>query len=346
MGIFDNVFDGFDLIPSGGKGRLRRNLRAGERLLTDGERATARLTGIRVGYGGEDSPDRHEFRVEFAGAGAEVTVAGCRQRLEALASGVRLGMQVPVRFDQRGRAIIDTPAMGGGDAWGYKALDEPPAPGIEDYRFDLRKEARKAEPVSIELLSARRATFLGAGVAGADLRVRVTPAVGVPYESTIKREMVPFYAAHLAAEGTVLPGLARTGKPDKIRIDWPAAVMADPGVGRPAAEIEQPAPAPAPAPEATAAGAPSPSTSWDAIDLAAVEHGSIGGVSFGLWVTVEAALVRHRIPPAEHDGFAHEQGVPAGGWETARRGWQTAMTRDPRIGAAFGQAYQDALKGR
>lgn len=346
MGIFDSVFDGFDLVPSGGKGRLRRNVRAGERLLAEGSRTTARLTGIRVRPGSDDGPDQHEFRLEFAGPGAAMTVAGCRQQLGTLAPGFRLGMEVPVRFGDDGAAIIDTPALGGGDAWGFKALGEPPAPGIEDPGLGLDKEARKADPVTVEVRSACRSSFFGAAVAGADLRVRVTPAGAAPYEADVRREFIPFYAAHLVAEGTVLPGLARRGKPDRVRIDWPAAAVADPGVGRPAAPIPDPAPAPAPAPMATAAGAQAPSTSWDAMDLAAVEHGDIGGVSFGLWVTVEAALVRHRVPPAGHDAFAEEHGVPAGGWEAARQGWQSAMVRDPRIGAAFGSAYSAALKGR
>lgn len=336
MGLFDHLADGFGFVGDSGESRLRRNVRAGTRLLEQGNRTTARITGIRVVPGGEDSPDQHEFRLERPGSPA----AGCRQQLGPLAPTFRLGAEVPVRYDQDGRVIIDTPALGGGDAWGYKALSDPPAEGIEDPGLRLDKERRKAVPATVTVLHAQRASFFGAFQAGIDLRVRVEGDGVDPHEADVKREWVPFYASHLVAEGTVLPGLARPGRPGKVRIDWPAAAVADPGVGRP------PAPAVAPAEEAAlVTGVASPaSADWSEEALFADDLGLVDGVSFDAWVAVEAGLVRDRVRKADHDAYAQRHGVPAGGWTAARKGWQQRMMVDPRIGARFGAAYQASLK--
>ncbi len=87
----------------------------------------------------------------------------------------------------------------------------------------------------IVVRGAERVTVLGMATQNVRLEVEVRPEGQPAYETTIKRELVPFYAQHLVAPGTVLPGTARPGRTDKVRVDWPAAAMAVPGNGVPAA---------------------------------------------------------------------------------------------------------------
>ena len=148
------------------------------------------------------SPDQHEFCLQLAGGRA-----GCRQRLYALLPGIRVGMEVPIRHDGRGRVIIDTPAMGIGEdaAWGYKALDDPPPVGIADDNVDLEKERRKAVAVVATVLSMTPYAPMGIGTENFDVHVRVAAPAGEPYETVVKRELIPFYATHLARPGRSCP---------------------------------------------------------------------------------------------------------------------------------------------
>ena len=293
MGLLDHLLDGFG--GTGGGGRLlRNNLRKAESLLRDGERADATITGIRVRRGNDDSPDQHEFALAYS-AGTGPVRAGCRQRLGGFERRVRLGMEVPIRHDGEGRAIVELTALGlDEDGTGdFKPLGEPPADGIEDENFDLEKERRKAAAVSATVLGVTPFTLLGIATENVDVRVRVDGGEGGPYETVVKRALVPFYATHLAAPGTVLPALVRVGRPDKVKLDWPAAALADPGVGRPPAEAlaaSQPA-----AEEVASAGAGS--QDWSPEGLAAVDPDAIDGVDFDLWVRVEAGLVRDGSSP-------------------------------------------------
>lgn len=234
MGLLHDLLDGF-----GAGKRLRGNLRGAEALLKEGRRGTATVVGIRVRRGKDDSPDQHEFALAYTGEGAARIRTGCRQNLGVLRGRVRLGMEVPIRHDGAGQAVIDAVALGADDdaVWGYKALGEPPAEGIEDDNVDLDKERGKADEVQLRVLGVEPFSPLGVATQNFDVRVRVEGAPDGPYETLVKRDRIPFYATHLAEPGTVVPGLVRRGKPDKVRIDWPAAAIADPGVGRPPAAV-------------------------------------------------------------------------------------------------------------
>jgi hypothetical protein len=346
VGLLDDVFSGFGGGGGGAPKFLRGNVRAGEKLLAEGERATAQIAGIRVRRGNEDSPDQYEFSLRFTGSTATTVRAGCRMSLGALLRDIRLGMEVPIRHDGRERAIIDVPAMadvaGEDAAWGYKPLD-PPQDGITDDNFNLEKERRKSDAVVAAVVSVTPFEVMGLRTQNFDVRVRVTPADGgAPYETVAKRQAVPFYALHLAEPGVELPALVRPGRPDKVRIDWPAAAVADRGVGRPPAAAVAPPP---PAPEAALTSSAA-SADWSPAGLAADDDGEVAGVGFEAWVAVEAGLVRDRVKPADHDAYAASRGIPAGEWQAVQSGWQQRMMRDPRLGARFGAEYQAALKRR
>jgi hypothetical protein len=70
----------------------------------------------------------------------------------------------------------------------------------------------------------------------------------------------------------------------------------------------------------------------------------IDGVSFSTFVTVQATLVRERVPPDRHDEVAQRHGVPAGAWASAGPAWMARTRSDPAVGRAFGAAYAAALR--
>ena len=71
----------------------------------------------------------------------------------------------------------------------------------------------------------------------------------------------------------------------------------------------------------------------------------IDGVSFTTFVTVQAALVRDRVPEDRHDEVAQRHGVPPETWATAQQRWMALVRSDPAVGGAFGAAYAAALNG-
>lgn len=211
---------------------LRPNLRRAQRLARDGSPATARIAGIRIRTQSDDSPDLHEWALLVTRPGRETFRAGCRQRLTAARlDQLRLGDEVRVLVDDRGGTLIDEDGDLARAEVGHKVLKDAPLDGIYDENFDLDKERRRSLAAQIVVRGAERVTVLGMATSNIRLDVEVRPEGEAPYRTTMKRELVPFYARHLVAEGTVLPGTARPGRSDKVRIDWPAAAMAVPGNG-------------------------------------------------------------------------------------------------------------------
>ena len=215
---------------------LRPNLRRAQRIAREGAPATARIVGIRIRTQTDDSPDLHEWALEVTRPGGSRLRAGCRQRLtNARLQQLRLGDEVPVLVDERGGTLIDDDGDLAHAELGHKVLKDPPLEGIYDENADLDKERRRSVAAQVIVHGAERVTVLGMAMQNIRLDVEVRPEGLESYRTTIKRELVPFYAQHLVASGTVLPGTARPDRADKVRIDWPAAAMAVPGNGVPAA---------------------------------------------------------------------------------------------------------------
>ena len=332
----DPIFDG----PSFTFRALRPNLRRAERLLRDGTPATARVVGIRIVRQTDDSPDHHEWALEVTRATGETFRAGCRQRLSHdRLERVRLGDEIRVLVDDDGHTLIDDGSELVHAKLTHKVLKDPPADGIQDENFDLAKQRRKSVPAQVVVRGAKRTTVLGMTTQNIDLEVEVSPEGGAPYLTTCKRELVPFYAQHLVASETVLPGLALQGK---VRVDWPAAAMATPGNGL-APALQRPAGDLAPQPVSATAT----SEDWSPAGLAADgDIGERGGITFDQWVAVSAGLVRDRVKPASADDYAVQHGVAPGTWRDAEAAWMAAMIGDPRIGARYAAAFERARKHR
>ncbi len=70
----------------------------------------------------------------------------------------------------------------------------------------------------------------------------------------------------------------------------------------------------------------------------------IEGVGFDTWVAVQAAVVRERVAPRDHDALAQRHGVPPGRWADVQAAWMARMKGNPGLAQRFGEAYQSALK--
>jgi hypothetical protein len=270
-------------------------------------------------------------------------VAGVRQYLQP-DHGVRLGMDVVV-LHLDGYAVIDWPATSGGSNSPVSALlKEPPARGILDKTLGLKK-ATKGVPatVTISNLQIRDAMMGLASVL--DIAIAVRPDGLDEYDSELKKATVPFYATHLAEIGRELPGWVNPGRLDKVVVDWASAAEIEPGVGRPPAEILSSI-----GNVFTGTGSPTSTMSVPADDrpIAASSdgHDAIDGVTFDMWVAVEAGTQRDRVAPAQYDVYAEQYGVPPGAYTAAAAGWQARMMKDWRLGAAFGEAVEKAKKHR
>ncbi len=312
-----------------------------EQVLARGLATKATLVGIAVSYVSTDEADR---RVDdYALALATGQVLGVRQRLVP-ADLVRLGMRVIVCVDGIA-AVIDWWATlseqgepsGQTETFGWKTLRTPPAAGIVDAEGSLRSVRTQGVPATVRVESvARRSTILGTASA-VDISAVVTVDGAEPYLLDLTRVDVAFYAAHLCTAGAELPAWVHPSRRDWVAIDWPAAAQRDPGVGRPSAlprQVEDPEPV-------LSAEQLDPHTAIDAASGLTIE-----GVGLTALVTVQAGLVRDRVSPAKYDEYAQAHGIAPGTWATVAAAWQQRCMTDWKVGAAYGEAIQAAMKQR
>lgn len=81
-------------------------------------------------------------------------------------------------------------------------------------------------------------------------------------------------------------------------------------------------------------------TEPDAASLTPVE-----GVTMETWVAVQAGLIRDRVAPEGYEAYAAARGVPAGRWGAVDQAWNARCMSDWRLGAAYGEAIQEAREG-
>lgn len=315
-----------------------------QKVVDKGEQASGRIVGIEVEMvsGGEGETAR---RVDDYAIEVDVPapfVAGVRQYLQP-DDRVRLGMEVVV-LHLEGHAVIDWRATCDGSSSPVSALlKAPPERGIVDKTLGLKK-ATKGLPatVTISNLQIRQAMMGMKSVLDIDVAVLCD---GLDeYDLQLKKATVPFYATHLAEIGGPLPGWVDPKRPDRVVIDWAAAAEADPGIGRLPAEILAGI-----GNVFNGTGAPSSTMSVadEPIAPSANGHDPIDGVTFDMWVAVEAGTQRDRVKPADYDTYAEQFGVPARAYTAAAAGWRARMMKDWKLGAAFGEAVEQAkMSGR
>lgn len=329
--------------------RDRRYERA-EALAATGDPHQGVVTGIKRRL--NDSTTTTDVRIEWFAP--EPRVGGLHLGDE-MPLVVRLGSTVAIKTEGD-VAVLDPAAMNGvaGDP-GRKARQVPDQ-GVDDRALDSRVLSRlkKWVPQDATVESFEQVRVMGMLAQNWD--IVVTCADGT--RATVRRDNVPSYARWFVAPGAVVPVVVDPKDAGRAQVDWPelaerAAVVGGtwqdpPSAGSIAASLlgaaapgAAPTAAPATAEQVTAAsmgeGAdPTPSAeSADAIE----------GVTVEQCAAVEAALSLARISPAEYDGYAAANlGVPAGRWGAIRSGWEARQRADWRVGAAYGAAYEAAMK--
>jgi hypothetical protein len=303
-----------------------------------GAPADGRIVGIRRSQVSEDEStiDLEEYAVDVGGE-----VLGIRQRLAPL-QDVRIGMPVSVHRDGKAAVIH----------WGapterrWKMVKPPPA-GIEDKVDGPPRGGWATGQVEILDLGSRSA-MLGLSTV-AQAKVRFSDGT----EALVDKYVPPFYASHLGGVGDQLPALQHPRDARKIRIDWPAAALASPGVGVPA--LNGGIFTGAPPVSAMGAGEENSHPGFGKAGLldrlqakVAASTGAAAGFDMNAgpaaedpvsWETFLAATVAIRDDPTTPaDEVAQRHGVPAGEWEAANKRWMGRIMSDWKLGAAYGQA--------
>lgn len=310
-----------------------------ESVIKKGSRTSGRIVGIAFSERGDDPPTRiEEYAIELG----DGRVVGVRQRLDP-ADVVRFGMPVTV-WTHKDDAVIDwrtsTSSLGvtaSDDLYMWKSVDAPDR-GIRDSRLKLDKARSKWTPVAIVISEVRMESVAFGLAQRLVLDLVVTPPDGKAYACEVKEgNGIPYYASHLVTVGRRLEGFVDPGRPDKVRIDWPAAAMAEPGVGVPPVRFDHGEPNLAAAfgmPEHGAASAPG------AAPAVVDAPPPIDGVSFDQWLSIERELrIRGLVSkPKQWDAVAAEFGVAPGSYAKASGKWGFALMRRPDLAAAYAAA--------
>jgi hypothetical protein len=309
-----------------------------DKIISGGTRARGTIVAIAVSQTHDDPPKRvDEYVVHLDAAGGNRRF-GVRQVLKP-DEHVRLGMEVLVWVKDDDLFIdwagtLAAAGLNGSnvtDRW--KSVKDEGLTGITDGTIGLDKAGKKGVPVTIKLEAVRMDDFMFGLALTPTFVVTVTMQGDEPYEVEMKRQEVPFYAAHLAAAGNTLPGFARESRLDKVQIDWPAAAMANPGVGvAPSADAHKASPEPSAAMSmGGAASAPAPAPQGDAPP-------PIDGVTWEQFVAIEWGFVRDKVKPKDWDMYAQQHGVAPGAWTGAAKQWNLKMRRDANLQRMFGAA--------
>jgi hypothetical protein len=308
-----------------------------------GETTPGTLVGIRRF---ERSDDDSTFEIEeYAVELADGSLVGIRQPLSPR-DEVRLGMPVEVA-----RLRKDVVIRWGEPASGRWKTIGSPARGIVD---EVAMKGIRGEwtPVELELSGfGARSGMLGlTSVPQAHVKVHADGLVAV---GVIDKWEVPFYASHLGAVGSRMPGLRHPRDLGVVRVDWPAAVAAEPGIGVPPLDGGRGAGAGEAGISMMGAGVAAPSAGLPgllegfqqnitekvmaAAGIEAPEGPAAGDpVPWATYLAVSVAIKNE--PGTPPDEVAQRLGLGPGDWEAAHKRWLGRMMTDWRLGAEYGQA--------
>lgn len=309
---------------------------AASRLLAKGTPVQGTIVGLHVweSGGGEDSPViLHEaYAVE-----AEGRLYAVHQNLHPKFE-VRLGMPVELRVDGD-KAVI---AWGRyQEAEGWKPHKKAPERGIRDDRKPYTKVVSVRgvwTPARVEIGGTRERKALFGLTRATDV-VATARFDGGEHVVELRKHPAPYYATHLYAEGTTLPGWIAG---QRLIIDWQAAVEQQPGVGvapsplAPTSEriafmdkLMEPKPV-KPVPEAG--------------ERARTKD---GGITWETFLEVSQALARENVDTVETaDTVAQRYGLGAGEWAGAQLAWLGKLKRNPARAFQYGQAMNVAYQQR
>jgi hypothetical protein len=310
-----------------------------ETVFAKGSPQQATIVGIHFDQDKSDPPImRHQFGLRLG----DSRTVGVRQKLEPT-DWLRLGMTVDVRVHgdavviDWGRTMGRIGREGDGYLHGWKMLKQAPS-GICDDELGIKRKNATEGTFTCVSFGARRVL----GIATVPTVDGVVELPGQPAYRATADLRTPGYAAHLPIEGGRLPCVVPDKRLDKPMIDWPAAAVADPGVGQP------------PAFERSAGGSepaapPDPLSELPVEDQIRHVAGKLelrGGISMATFVAVQVGMRSDRVKPAEYDNYAAKHGVIPGTWEVASNEWMKAVQSDWRVGAAYGEMVEAENKRR
>ncbi len=347
MGLFDKLLKGADRVYDA-KTDLEtavftdRRFERAERLAASGDPNTAVITGIKRRY--NDSLTDTDLRLEWFAP--EPRVGAIRYGAD-IPLVIRLGSTIAVKTD--GDAVVVDPAamsgIPGAPTDAGRRSRKAPEQGVDDKALDARVLGRlgKWTPQEATVEAFERLTVVGMPSENWDLTVSCADGT----RALVKRDYVPPYVRWYVAPGAVVPVVHDPKDPARAQVHWPllaerAAVAGgtwrdDPPPGSIAEALLRTAPAEAPA----------PATTMDqplVVAPAAAPVEAVEGVTLERFAYIEAALIRARVAPAEHDAYATQLGAPAGRWAAVKSAWEQRTRTDWRVGAAFGEAFEAARK--
>ncbi len=348
MGLFRRVVQGADKVYDA-KEMLEtavfkdRRFERAEELAAAGDPHQAVITGIRRRF--NDSTTETDIRLEWFAPEHRVAAIHYGSAMPML---IRLGSTVAIKSDGAA-AVIDPQAMA-------EAADPPrdagrrsrkvPEQGMDDRALDMSVLSRikKWTPQDATVESFERVTVFG--MPSETWTIVVTTPDGS--RATVNKDEVPPYARWFVAPGAAVPAVVDPKDSSRAQINWPE--LAERAAAAGGVWQEQP-----PA-GSIAAGLVSRSgqveeapvaSMGEPIDLtpSAESAAAIEGITVERCAYVDAALIRARVAPQDHDAYAAAQfEVPAGRWTAIRTQWQSRQMSDWKVGAAYGAAFEAAQK--
>jgi hypothetical protein len=352
MGLLDRFISGinrtYDPIDHiGDKVFIDPRFAQADRLAAEGRRDEGILTGIKQRY----QDDTTSTVVRIAWGGPQRRAAGLLLG-SGRRAGLRLGATVAIRTDDND-AVLDWARMC--EAWGpqpdlaQRRTRFVPDEGVDDAAQDARVLSRlkKWTPQRGTVETFERRFALGMLTDNYDVAVRTANSG----KARVSKNVIPWYAAWFVHPGSDVPLVVDPKDPARAEIDWPAlarerSVAGGRWADRPPAgsvaeavlsgsDVPPPTQAAAMTPDGPPAGTFEPA----ADGLAPIE-----GVDLQRYAFVERALIAARVPPAQHDAFAQQHGVPPGRWAAIDQAWNARAAQDWRVGAKIGEAREAAAK--
>jgi hypothetical protein len=322
--------------------RDRRFDRA-ESLAATGDPNTAVVTGIRRRL--NDSTTETDIRLEWFAPEPRVGAIHYGNDLPLL---IRLGSTIAIKADGDS-AVVDPAAMAnapGAPRDAGRRSRKVPEPGMDDRALDARVLSRitKWAPQDATVESFEQTQVFG--MLTENWNIAVTGADGS--RATVSKDNVPPYARWYVVPGAVVPILTDPKDPGRAQINWPELAERRAVAGSTWQERPPEGSIAASVLTAGSQAEPAPATSMgETVDTtpSAESVDAIEGITIERCASIEAALSVARIPPAAYDDYAATNlGVPAGRWGAIRSQWETRQRADWRVGAAYGEAYETAVK--
>jgi hypothetical protein len=316
--------------------------RGSQKVIDDGRRVRGRIVAIDVREESGDSITRiDEYVVELSPSDAGRRF-GVRQVLQP-DDYVRLGMEVSA-WVRDVDMVIDwastlaeqgIAASNQLDRW--KGDRDATRTGVTDALTGADKAARKGEAGTMTIAVLRWDSKFGGLTTALTIGGTVTIGTDEPYEVEIGRQHIPHYATHLAAVGRTVPVIVSERRLDRVTIDWPSAVEADPGLGMPpAADASPPRAAPS---SAMSAGTGEP---WTPPPPAVgfTPPAPIEGVSWAQYLVIEKAILDSGGYGRKTGELIESFGCSAKTYSVAGAAFGKLMVRDRELQRSYAAAMQ------